>query len=96
MTRLTTVGVHFTSTGDVSKRQKLFRVNPDVDAQDTLNTASDFISTVMDVLMDAAMGEKPLEGNNAFMVVHTLESAKAALDAVWGKLEEVNDTQPGA
>ena len=96
MKRLTTLEVHFTSTGDVSKKQKLFRVNSDIDAQDTLNSASDFISTVMDILMDAAMGEKPLEGSNAFMVVLTLESAKAALDAVWGKLEEVNDIRPGA
>lgn len=93
MKRLTTKEIHFSITGDATKNQNLFCVNPYIDAEDTLNSASNFISMVMDILMDAAMGDKPLEGSSAHMVIHTLESAKAALDAVWEKLRDVNTSQ---
>jgi len=95
MKRLTTTEVRFISPAHAHKKQELFSVNPNVNAEDALYIASDLIGSVMDVLTDAAIGGSPLEGNSAFMVSHTLESARAALYSVLGKLELTNDLNPG-
>lgn len=42
------------------------------------------------------MGEKPIEGSNAFMLAHALESARASVVAVLGRLEKFNDLTSGA
>ena len=96
MKHLTTTTVHFSSLGQLSKKQDLFSVNPEVDAQDALNSASELILGVTGLLEDAAMGEKPIEGSNAFMLAHALESARASVVAVLGRLEKLNDLTPGA
>lgn len=96
MKRLTTTEIRFISPAHAHKQQELFSVNPDVDAQNALHVASDLLFSVMDILTDAASGGIPLEGNSAFMVTHTLESARAALNSVLGKLEKINDLNPGA
>ncbi|SDS59954.1 DUF3077 domain-containing protein [Pseudomonas prosekii] len=95
MKHLTTTEVRFISPAHAHKKQELFSVNPNVDAQNALHIASDLLASVMDSLADAASGEIPLEGNNAFMVTHTVESARAALNSVLWKLE-INDLNSGA
>lgn len=96
MKRLTTTEVRFLSPAHAYKKQELFSVNPDIDAQNALHIASDLLGSVMDSLTDAASGGIPLEGNNAFMVTHTVESARAALNSVLGKFEKINDLNLGA
>ena len=96
MKRLTTTEVRFLSPAHAHKKQDLFSVNPGVDAQNALYIASDLLCSVMDILSDAASGGIPLEGNSAFMVTHTVESARAALNSVLGRLEKINDLNPGA
>ena len=96
MKRLTTTEVRFISPAHAHKKQELFSINPDVDARNALHVASDLLYSVMDILTDAASGGIPLEGNSAFMVTHTLESARAALNSVIGNLEKNNDLNPGA
>lgn len=96
MKRLTTTAVRFLSPAHAHKKQELFSVNPDIDALNALYIASDLLGSVMDILADAASGGIPLEGNSAFMVTHTVESARAALNSVLGKLEKINDLNLGA
>ena len=96
MKRLTTTEVRFLSPAHAHKKQELFSVNPGVDAQNALNSASELILGVTGLLEDAAMGEKPIEGSNAFMLAHALESARASVVAVLGRLEKFNDLTSGA
>lgn len=95
MKHLTTIEVCFISPAHAHNKQQVFSVNPDIDAENALYIASDLIGSVMDVLTEAAVGDIPLVGNSAFMVSHTLESARAALYSVLGKLEKTNDFIPG-
>ncbi|HEX8542697.1 MAG TPA: DUF3077 domain-containing protein [Pseudomonas sp.] len=78
---LTTTEVRFCASGEASKDQRIFEVVPGVDAKSALNSASDFLAMIKDSIDDAAMGT-PLVGNHAFMVLHSLESAKAIIDAL--------------
>ena len=96
MKHLTTTEVRFISPAHAHRKQELFRVNPDINVQNALHIASDLLGSVMDSLADAASGGIPLEGNNAFMVTHTVESARAALNSVLGKFEKINDLNLGA
>ncbi|MHA3886023.1 DUF3077 domain-containing protein [Stutzerimonas degradans] len=83
----TTPGCHFHSTGEVSQRQFLFAVVPDVPARDALQSASDLLSATEDSIFAAAMGEQPLEDNAAWLVFHSLKSAKAVIESVLGSME---------
>jgi len=83
----------FTGCGDATKRQYLFSVNAGVPAEDALNTCSDLLSTVMDTIVSAGMGE-PLVGNQAWLVNHTLESVKAIVDALWATYQLENPDDP--
>ena len=96
MKRLTTTEIRFISPAHAHKKQELFSVNPNVDAQNALYVASDLLGSVMDILSDAASGGIALEGNSAFMVTHTVESARAVLNSVLGKFEKINDLNLGA
>ncbi|MCY1461425.1 hypothetical protein D9M71_790820 [compost metagenome] len=64
-----------------------FAVRSGVDALTALNKASDLIDIVIGSVADAGMGT-PLEGNQAWMVHHSLESAKAIIDALWATLQK--------
>jgi hypothetical protein len=75
-------GGHFHRTGDANKKKRIFSVNEGIDIEDALQSASNLLSTVDDSIHAAGMGEEPLDGNNAWLVLHTIESAKAILDAV--------------
>lgn len=79
----TVSGLSFHSSGWVGKKQDLFTVTPGVDLADSLNSASDLLSTLHDSIYAAAMGEQPLQDNHAWLVLHTLESAKAVIDSLW-------------
>lgn len=87
MSARTQAGHNFKSTGLASKHQWLFTVNPNIPAIDALQSASDLLSTMQDLIYAAAMGE-PLKDNEAWLVLHTLESAKAVVDSVANGLEE--------
>ncbi|HDZ55393.1 MAG TPA: DUF3077 domain-containing protein [Pseudomonas xinjiangensis] len=80
-------GTAFCNTGWVEKQQRLFTVNVGVDITDALQTASDMLDTALTPVNAAGMGE-PLVDNNAWLVHHTLESAKAVVDAVHQALKE--------
>ncbi|WP_449106321.1 DUF3077 domain-containing protein [Pseudomonas mohnii] len=61
-------------------------VRPGVGVEEALTEASNLMSTTMDSIAAATMGT-PLQGNQAWMVRHTLESAKAIIDALWARIE---------
>ena len=66
--------------------QKIFSVTPGINAEFALNKASDLLSCVADSIELAGMGT-PLKGNQAWMACHTIESAKAIIDALWATLQ---------
>ncbi|MGV8862871.1 MAG: DUF3077 domain-containing protein [Pseudomonas sp.] len=80
---LKTTAVTFVNCGDVSKQQQIFSVNAAVGAEDALNACSDLLDAVMDSVMDACMGERALTGSQAWLVRHSIQSAKAIVDALW-------------
>ncbi|TWH76895.1 Protein of unknown function (DUF3077) [Azomonas agilis] len=84
----TTNGYRFHGTGQADKKQNLFTVTPNLPATDVLQSVSDLLSTLEDPIYTAAMGECAHEGNYAWLVHHSLMSAKAALDAAIDGLME--------
>jgi hypothetical protein len=78
----TTTGPSFYPIGDANKRLSLFNVNADVPAIDALRGVSDLLSSMDSAVHDAAMGERPLEDNHAWLTLHTLRSAKAVVDSL--------------
>lgn len=80
-------GHNFHATGDGSRRQYLFSVSPGIPMLDALQSASNLLSTMEGAIYDAAMGQ-PLKDNSAWLVSHTLESAKAVIDSLIDGLEE--------
>jgi hypothetical protein len=87
----TAAGTNFHGSGQVGKRQSLFTVTPGVDLADALNSASDLLDTMRGAIYTAAMGEQPLQDNHAWLVLHTLDSAKAVIDSLWKAAEEAED-----
>ena len=85
----TAEGHQFHGTGWVEKKQNLFSVTPGLPLRDVLDSVSDLLSTLEDPIYEAAMGERPLQDNYAWLVLHTLHSAKAALDALADGLDQV-------
>ncbi|MGV8864751.1 MAG: DUF3077 domain-containing protein [Pseudomonas sp.] len=79
---LITTEEKFSEIGD----QSIFSVTPGIDAETALTKASNLLSTITDSIELAGMGT-PLEGNQAWMVLHSLESAKAVIDALWATLQ---------
>ena len=79
-------GPAFRNSGWVGKKQNLFTVSAGIDAADALNTASDLLDAAMTPIFDAGMGE-PLEGNQAWLAHHAIESAKAVIDSVRQAME---------
>lgn len=72
----------FHGTGEASKRQQLFTVTPGIPLLDALSSASVLLSSVETEIYAAAMDERPLHGNTAWMVHNTLEAAKAVVDSL--------------
>ncbi|MCY1360809.1 hypothetical protein D9M69_474540 [compost metagenome] len=66
----------------MDKKQFLFTVTPGVDLVDALNSVSDFLDMCHDPIYEAAMGNRPLADNEAWLVVHALNSAKAVVDSL--------------
>lgn len=79
-------GTTFCPTGMADKDQMLFTVNPGVDIADALQTASDLIDMALTPITEAGMGEA-LVDNRAWLVHHAMQSAKAAIDAVYETLK---------
>jgi len=82
-------GYRFHPTGEAIKRQSLFIVNPGVPIEDAMESVSDLLSTLDDSIYAAAMGERSLEGNEAWLVKHTLDSARAVVDSLKESLIEL-------
>ena len=78
---LVTTEQKFSDYGSHGKSDYVFAVNAGVNGGLALNQASDLIASVVDAVKDAAMG-KPLLGNQAWLVHHSLTSAKAVVDAL--------------
>ena len=68
----------------------LFSVAPGAPITEALIGASDLLDMIEDAICSAATGETPLQGSNARMVYHSLESAKALLDAAIDSLERTS------
>lgn len=85
-------GPTFHSTGDYDDNLRLFSVNPNIPILDALQSVSCLMSTVDDGIMSAAMGE-PLQDNAAWLIRHTLESAKAVVDSLIYQIEHQQRTE---
>ncbi|HDS1059582.1 hypothetical protein [Pseudomonas putida] len=78
----------FRQTGLINgKACHAFTVPEGVDANDALEEASSIMSTTFDMITEAGFGNMSIEGNFAWMLLNTLESAKALLDAVIAGME---------
>ena len=84
----TAPGIDFRNAGDVSERRSLFTVTAGVPLLDALQSVSDLLSTIQDPIVGAGMGEA-LVGNTAWLVNHTLESAKAVVESLVEAIEDV-------
>jgi hypothetical protein len=78
---LVTTEQKFSDYGSDGERSYVFAVNAGVGGECALNQASDLIASALDAVKEAAMG-KPLQGNQAWLVHHSLTSAKAVVDAL--------------
>ena len=72
--------------GAAASGQKLFSIVDGLDAIGALQVASNLLDMVNEALLDVGMGES-LSSNNAFLLHHAVESAKAAVDAAQCGLE---------
>lgn len=86
MTIKTSPNSTFHQSGFVDKGQYLFSVTPGIDQLDAMQSISDLLDTITDPIEAAGMGHA-LEGNGAFLVLHTLRSAKAAVDSLIAAME---------
>lgn len=68
-------------TAVYSSARKLMSVRPGVPAKDALEEASSLLSMLFDALSAAGEGVA-IEGNQAYLMLHALESSKAIIDAV--------------
>ncbi|MEH6365555.1 MAG: DUF3077 domain-containing protein [Pseudomonas marincola] len=75
-------GHTFHSVGEAHKKQRLLSVTPGIPLIDALYEVSNLLSTIEDSVYAAAMGQMPLQDNAAWLVNHTLESAKAVIDCL--------------
>ncbi len=89
----TRAGYRFHLTGQAEKGQKLFTVTPNLPAADVLQSISCLLSAAEEPIYEAAMGEREFEGNIAWLVLHTLQSAEAALDAVIDSISDAENAQ---
>lgn len=71
----------FSDYGSEHAPVPVFSVNAGVPGEVALDQVSDLIASAVEAVMDAAMG-KPLQGNQAWLVHHSLTSAKAVVDAL--------------
>ncbi len=85
-------GITFTQAGFVDKQQYLFSVTPGVDQADALSSVSDMLDAIADPITEAGMGDA-LEGNGAWLVLHTLSAAKAVIDSLIVSAEEQEFSQ---
>lgn len=83
----TAPGSDFHSTGEASKHLQLFAVAAGVPMLDALQSASDLLDMIGCPIYAAAMGEQPLQDNQAWLVNHALKSAKAVIDSLIRSIE---------
>lgn len=75
-------GHTFHSVGEAHYQRRLLTVTPGIPLIDALYEVSNLLSTIEDSIYAAAMGQTPLQDNAAWLVNHTLESAKAVIDCL--------------
>lgn len=92
----TTAGHAFLSSGFVTKHQRLLSINGGIDVVDALETASTMLSATFDLIQDAGMASEGngLVGNNAWLVLHTLETVHAIIEAAGDGLTQAQEVQP--
>ncbi|MNC13843.1 DUF3077 domain-containing protein [Pseudomonas sp. ACN5] len=71
----------FSLCGDVGNHQDVFAVRPGVPTVYALATASDLLSVSVSTVYGVGMGAEAIEGNQAWLLHHALESAKAIIDS---------------
>jgi len=79
-------GHRFHSTGQVEYSRGLFSVTPDVPLLDALHSVSCLLTSMEDGILDAAVGNLPLQDNAAWLTHHTLQSAKTVVDSLIGSM----------
>jgi hypothetical protein len=83
----TTPGHAFCPTGDAHLDRSLFNVTPDIPIADAMENVSILLGTLHSSLLATAMGERIISGDDAFLMAHTLQSAKAVVDSVTEALQ---------
>ena len=84
----TSLGHAFGPTGDAPLKRYLFNVTPDIPIVDAMENVSILPATDHTSLLSAALEERVLSSDDAFMMAHTLESAKAVVDSLIGNLQQ--------
>lgn len=86
-------GHTFHGTGDAGKQQSLFAVAPGIPTHDALRSVSVLLASIEGEIFAAAMDERPLHGNIAWMVRNTLEAAHAVVDSLISAAEDAEDAE---
>ena len=89
-------GFRFCNAGPITEANELFSVNAGVNGADALQIASDMLSMVDEILVDAGMDGESLGGNTAWLLQHAVAAAKAVVDSVQIGLSEsqAQEVQP--
>lgn len=80
-TPLVTTAHTFSNYGSAVAPSHVFAVNPNINAELSLNHASDLLAGALEPIFDAGMGQ-PLKDNQTWLVHHSLASAKAIVDSI--------------
>lgn len=78
----TASGYGFCPTGNGSLERSLFQVSPDIPIGDAMANVSVLLGTLHSSLTETALGNRTITSDDAFVMAHTLRSAKAVIDAL--------------
>ena len=84
---MTAPGHAFCPTGDAHLQRSLFNVCPDIPIADVPGKRVRAPGHPAGSLLCTAMGERIITSDDAFLMAHTLKSAKTVVDALMGGLE---------
>lgn len=82
-------GYRFGNVGPSRDNQYLFTINPGIDIAATLEELSMRLDSISEVLHDAGMQERPLQGPNAWLAHYAVEGIAAALMSIAAGLDRL-------
>jgi hypothetical protein len=80
--KLTTSTKSFGGVGPAGDKITLFNITAGIDAELALDKASQLLELISISVESAAMCESKFDGPQAFLVLHSVETAKAIIDAL--------------